>query len=340
MMNDAAVALEAFSTSNAFGTSAQIPGRSEQFQPNVLKQNREVFLQDHLLQLGYPGDGIWNDQLQKVLAFPSDSNCISAPDGQLCQPTPLGIFDSFYSARPIPDRNTHYTARWSKQRPDNFSDSSLQTGPWSGFFAKNIARTDLYNSYNNGDCVLNNSWFANQLFQKPNRSLITSITDATYAFTHHLGGPFPDTNRTDTVDEQSWLTLEPPFPVDLLGDINSHYGIHRQWSELAYWYPSRSAPAGISDGGTTKVFADGHTLDFTGVGELDAGEVCFSQDSINSDTDTVSFLIHLGDNTDTHSYMLDKPFWQTWWAYKQYFAVLDSPDRTDPDPPAKAPNIH
>ncbi len=350
IMNDAAVALEAFTTSNVFDTDPQIPPASLIFQPDIFKVNRGVFLQDHLVQQGYPDDSIWNNLLQQVLAIPSDSSCTPAPHGQLCQLTALGIFDNFYSTRPIPDRNAHYVARWSKQRPGKVaptSDSSLQTGPWNGFFANNINKTDLYNSYNNGDCVLNNSWFANQMFQKPDRSTTASISAAAYALNHSDGGPFPDVERADTIDEQSWLTLEPPFPVNLLGDINSRYGIHRQWAELAYWYPSRSAPVGISGGilsDGTKVFAPDHALDFTAVGEPDSGP-CFSQakppapqDAVSAGATALEFLVNLRLHTDTHSYMLDKPFWQTWWAYKQYFSKLDAPqNRKDPDPPATAP---
>jgi hypothetical protein len=94
----------------------------------------------------------------------------------------------------------------------------------------------------------------------------------------------------------------------------------------------------------TVVFKDSnHVLNFTGVGELDAG-ACFTQDTFASDApgaqvDAVSFLLNLGAHSETHSYMLDKPFWQTWWAYKQYFSKLDQ-GRKDPDPPATAPAIH
>jgi hypothetical protein len=143
-----------------------------------------------------------------------------------------------------------------------------------------------------------------------------------------------------------WLTLEPPFPTALFGDQASHYGIHRQWTELAYWYPSRSGPVGISDGNlsdSTRVFMDGHVLNFTGVGELDAG-ACFTQDTFATDApgaqlDATSFLLHMRDHGETHSYMLNKPFWKTWWAYKQYFSKLN-PGRKDPDPPATAPIVH
>jgi hypothetical protein len=352
MMNEGAVPLEAFTTSDIFATDPQIPGASEQFQANIFKQDRKIFMQEHLAEQGFPvlpgspADGIWDDLLQQILPLPL-VNCIN---GQVCLDTAHGIFDNFYNARPIPDRNAHYVNRWRKQRPGKIApanDASLQTGPWNGFFANNVNLTDMYNSYNYGDCVLNNPWFANELFQKPDRGPIASIGDAAYAFSHRFGGPFPTANHTDTIDNQSWLALEPPFPIGLLGDINSHYGIHRQWTELAYWYPSRSAPVGISDGmltDQTVVFKDSnHVLNFTGVGELDAG-ACFTQDTFASDApgaqvDAVSFLLNLGAHSETHSYMLDKPFWQTWWAYKQYFSKLDQ-GRKDPDPPATAPAIH
>jgi hypothetical protein len=360
MMNDAAVPLEAFTTSDVFATDPQIPPGSEQFQANIFKQNRKIFMQGHLAQEGFPDDGIWNNLLQQILPLPF-TNCIN---GQVCLDTAHGVFDNFYNARPIADRNTHYVTRWRKQRPGKVAppnDSSLQTGPWNGFFANNLNLTDMYNSFNVGDCVLNNPWFANELFQKPDRGPLASISDTAYVFSHRNGGPFPvdkhtnasdndpDTvhSSTDSLDNQSWLNLEPPFPSVLLGDFNSHYGIHRQWTELAYWYPAGSAPVGVSDGNLTDqtvVFKDGnHVLNFTGVGELDSG-ACFTQDTFATDApgaqlDAISFLTGLGSHTETHSYMLDKPFWQTWWAYKQYFFKLDQ-GRKDPDPAVNAPAIH
>jgi hypothetical protein len=344
MMNEGAVPLEAFTVSDVFSTNPQIPAGSEQFQPNIFRNNRAIFMQGHLLEQGFPDDQLWSDQLQAVLAFPPNCNEVG------CTVTPLDVFNQYYDIHPFPNRNTHYQTRWTKQRPGKVapaSDSSLATGPWNGFFAGNLAKTTVYNSFNVGDCILNNPWFANELFQKPDRSSTSSIADAAYAFSHRFGGPFPTDRHTDTIGDQSWLNLEPPFPASLLGDSASHYGIHRQWTELAYWYPARSGPVGISNGRLsdgTNVFGDAQTLDLTAVGEPDAGQQCFIQDTFSTDTagsisDAVSFLFSLGSHTETHSYMIDKPFWQTWPAYKQYFSKLDQ-GRKDPDPPVNMPPAH
>jgi hypothetical protein len=104
-------------------------------------------------------------------------------------------------------------------------------------------------------------------------------------------------------------------------------GIHRQWTELAYWYPARSGPVGNSDYGTIFTASNNaDSLDLTVEGKLKTG-TCSDQKTF---TDSLSGLgqltTTLGNHIETHGFMLVKPLFEVWPAYKKYLGRLGDAD--------------
>lgn len=103
----------------------------------------------------------------------------------------------------------------------------------------------------------------------------------------------------------------------------------RRWTRLAYWYPARSAAAGVY--GYPTAFGDTHILDFTEFGAptdaptgVAAGqEKRCSQMATYPDNYTLKGLHDfLTAHKETHNYLLNKPFFKVWEAYYQIWTKL------------------
>jgi hypothetical protein len=95
-------------------------------------------------------------------------------------------------------------------------DTRSTPASWSGYFADNFDRTQIYNTYNHADQVLLVAWTASQVLHKPTGDLFNAITFRT-----------PDGGSEDS----------------LWPEGGNHEGAIREWASLAYM---QSAPAGTA----------------------------------------------------------------------------------------------
>jgi hypothetical protein len=209
VMNEPALPAEAFNAN---------------YQPSIVEN---AFFDLHALSLGWsdypsqiPLDQLWQSewnnattsQRQQWITTLSTANYVTSP-----QPS--------------------YTLRWAQQRPaagvpDSAPfNSTPQRGSWLGFFAGNLSKTTIVNTYNYGDLTLL-AWAPMEVAQEP--------------YVGILGF------STDDIDTQFWSTLastdggqETIWSQACSSYSNCrHSNIIRQWAELSYWFPSRSTAAG------------------------------------------------------------------------------------------------
>jgi hypothetical protein len=346
VMNEAAVPAEAFfqdggllATANSSAVAATNPFLFG-FLQTAMTQN---FPQLHLSQMGQTDNSVWTQLLSQVLASPTTK--INGAGAEVTDPSsPLVIYEQFYGDQnptPTDAAAIDYTQRWQFQ-------SGLNYGPWLGYFAANLGKTNIFNSFNNADCVLDNAYLIKQLVQSPDRSfgvLIPqtfgdSIDDLNNAFANPTN-PFPIANLSDNLTNQQWL-YQPPSSPSLYGNQANY----RRWSRLAYWYSATSLGVGAYDFGA---FIQGSSpmvgIPMTGyvgsaAGLTDksgaplANSTCFQMPAYIPTTllgfKSSQVAAALQSHLETHGYLRAIPLPSIWKGYKGIRAKL-YPSIPDPD---------
>src|SRR5260370_9887976 len=181
IMNEGAVPAQAFAKD--FNHLTEPDGTTNTFDASLAKTNdyivpflqpyRKLLFDAHMEQMGEKLDDTdnvidapWRDLWGSVKPDVVDrlNRCVTPP----C--TPTQIYNSFYTeygslfGSLISDEGQQameddYTIRWASHRPDGTVPPIPSTVPWQGFFAGNLAKTDIYNSFDYGDCVLAHPWY-------------------------------------------------------------------------------------------------------------------------------------------------------------------------------------
>ncbi len=391
LMNEAAVAAEAFGTPNEVTAYAQnqqfldanfnIPMLGG-FSASNWQQYRTTWLRQRISQLAnisvspvLDSNGVQTSEAVSITDFPDwlDEYDLFIGDNQLCIGTdPYGDVLSptqyyrcndptfgwgarlaktnLFASSPSSDLprlyRLYYARHWGQRRSEIWSDpdSPFAGGSWQNIFQVDPGKVGrMVNSFNNGDCVLNYLWYADQL-TKPVISLGSGLATLNYANAHPLNA-FPPTTfggagdlhdtRGDNHDRQYWSDFDLDygsegsiFLADPFSDTK-HRTLIRQWAELGLWFPSAFGPMGNarqpfesaqfqslnltqwgnvkgSNGqGTCQIDWDRYKQDVFSLGSLDLGSL-------------------------SHSYMTEKHLTDVWGAYKWYRQVL-VPNKPDPD---------
>jgi hypothetical protein len=241
LMNEAALPAEAFNAN---------------YQPDA---GDLAIFDSHAVSYGWsdntaqtPLDNMWALQWAAILAgqpeIPCDGGTELCPDPSYLNKWNATLSASTYVTSPQP----LYSTRWGQQRPSGTVpdsapfNSTPQRGSWLGFFAGNLSQTNVVNSYNSGDGILGQTWVTMNLLQQPYYSFLGLGSDnATTQFWAALVS-------TDGGQETVWGQACSSYANCL------HSNIIRQWAELSFWFPSRSAATGNGPiAGTT-------SLNFTG----------------------------------------------------------------------------
>jgi hypothetical protein len=265
---------------------------------------------------------------------------------------PRGVYEKFYNLTddqvdhpatnpPAQAAEIDYTQRWQFRTGQNY-------GPWLGYYASNLKNTNIINSFNKCDCIVNNPFVIKQLVQSPDREFGKtasqpfgdSIDDLNYAFANQAN-PFPTANLTDNLYDQRWL-LQPPSSPALYGNQANYI----RWTRLAYWYPSTSTGVGAFG---FDVFQK-NTIDLTkyvgsfagltdNMGNPTLNSTCFPMQTYIP-TNAVAFFnlfatVPLRDaiqaHPETHGYLRAIPLPAIWHGYKDIRSKL-YPSVPDPDP--------
>ncbi len=195
-----------------------------------------------------------------------------------------------------------YALRWGQSRPaggvlDSAAfNSTPQRGPWRGFFAGNLSKTKIINTFNTNDGTLLGVWRDTELLQEPDVGVLGLFSD------NILTQFWSTLASTDGGQESLWAA-----PCTSLANCQ-HSNIIRQWAELAYWFPSRSGAAG--SGPLTSM----QSLDFTsyappippGCGAFPLSAICAG----------------LGYTDPTHSYLELSPYPMVFKAWQQVSSAL------------------
>ena len=364
VMNEAAVPAEAFftdsSTLNSANTSAI--AATNPFLPGFLTaansaHNGIAFRQDfqsqHLAQMGQTSNSVWTQLLAQVKASSKTQTvCVpNPPYGTTCTtvPGPLAVYESFYNvtdqqlANPNQDpeksAEADYTSRWQFLQGQNY-------GPWLGYFASNLQKTNVFNSYNHADCIVDFAWLFKQLVQSPDRpfsDLVVpmafgdSLDDLNYAFANPAN-PFPTSNLVDNLNSQLWL-YQPPSSPTLYGDTANYW----RWSRLAYWYPAASTGVGAFD--FSDAFGSSNTIPLTQYAGAASGltdnsgnptGTCYQMPNyvppFNGTTFAISSELQnaLSAHTESHGYLRGIPFPAIWQGYKdirtKFYPSIPDPD--------------
>ncbi|MGC1829122.1 MAG: alpha/beta hydrolase [Candidatus Acidiferrales bacterium] len=340
IMNAAAIPAEAFFTDSGQLQAADSSAinATNPFMYGFLQPVRQTYLAAHLAQLGQTNNSVWTQELAQVLATP-----ITSTEGGGNE-SPLLQYENFYGDQnptPTDPAAMDYTNRWQFQQGQNY-------GPWLGYFAGNLSKANIVNSYNNADCVLDNVWYIKQLVQSPDRSFINltipalfgdSIDDLNYAFANPTN-PFPAANLTDTLTSQQWL-FQPPSSPALYGNQANYW----RWSRLSYWYPATSTAVGASDFGAGAFNAN--TIPMTAYVGSSSGLTNQAGSPTNSSTcfqaatytqikfGLVGFLASplktaVSAHLETHGYLRATPLPSIWQGYKDIRSKL-YPSVPDPD---------
>jgi hypothetical protein len=356
IMNESAVPADAFySDSNLMqAADQQAMDATSPFMLGFLVPIRQDFTKKHLAQVGQTDNTVWTQLLAQVKASPKTmTGYIVGGDGVTLIPVtvdgPRGVYEKFYNltddqvdhpaTNPLAQAaETDYTQRWQFQAGQNY-------GPWLGYYASNLKNTNIINSFNKCDCVVDNPFLIKQLVQSPDREFSkaisqpygNSIDDLNYAFANPTN-PFPTANLTDNLYDQQWL-LQPPSSPALYGNQANYI----RWTRLAYWYPSTST--GVGAFGFPGVFPN--NIDMTPFVNLYAGQIdsqwntskCYNMPAYlptNFGQFPFSDLKKaIAAHPETHGYLRAIPLPAIWKGYK---AIRSSLYRSLPDPdPAPGP---
>lgn len=285
VMNEAAVAAEAFSATYA-----------------ASQDEANAFLQ-HAQDYGYPDDQLWQNQWANMNA--GQPCVLDGPTGA-CNPDYTNLTNwnttlnaSNYVTRPLPN----YTLRWGQARPstglpDTDTSSTPRRGPWLGLFQRNPSRTRMVNTFNTGDNALNAAWATAQVRQKPYAGVLGLAGDnASTQYWASLTG-------TDGSQEYLWGGNCSGQPVSC-----QHANVIRQWAELTYWYPALSGAAGS------------RLLYVNGVTNIDLSLYGPPADGIV--TTAINTLLQGMPETQSHSYLVMRPFASVYGAYQQIRQSLE-----------------
>lgn len=177
--------------------------------------------------------------------------------------------------------------------PDNALFSSTPArGSWLGFFSGNPSKTNIVNTYNSDDDVLNVTLTLSENTQKPFVGFLgfsSDQDDTTAQFWASL-------LNTDGGQESLW-----DAPCSSM-DTCQHSNIIREWAELAFWFPFRSHAVGTYPLG---VLPSGNNLSLTSYAPPPAGNV-----------------VPAIWDTPAHSYLKDSPYPSVFPAWQQIAAAL------------------
>jgi hypothetical protein len=213
VMNEAAIAAEVFSVNYSYS-----PVEVETFFP-------------HGIDYGYSGDQRWQMEWEDMLAGRPprrDREGFEFPDFSDVTRWHRNLEEK---GNPALFPKPKYDLRWRQVRPRtgvprSGASGSPERGPWRGFFASNIERTIIYNTYNATDFLLYLAWPTSVRAQKPNFGPLGILAD----------------NRAT----QFWALLPNTGPEEeyLWNFGGTHSNMTRQWAELAHWFPPLSLAAG------------------------------------------------------------------------------------------------
>jgi hypothetical protein len=362
VMNEAAIPADAFFTdydtlnnANAGALAATNPymfGFLTAANPTDGIPFQQDYQTKHLAQLGQTDNTVWTQLLSQVLASPT--TMINGAGAEVTNPnSPLVIYEQFYgddNPTPTDAAAVDYTSRWQFLQGQNY-------GPWLGYFASNLQNTNLFNSYSNADCVINNALLIKQLVQSPDRSFGSvpqasfgdSIGDLNYAFTlSNYASPFPTANLTDNLQNQQWL-FQPSSSPALYGNTANY----RRWTRMAYWYPGTAIGTGAYD--FSDAFGDENKIPLTQYGGYFAGltdisgnptpaSTCYSMPNYVQDGLTNFTLGGAGvpgfnstlanalqSHPETHGYLRAIPLPSIWLGYKAirmaFYPSIPDPDK-------------
>jgi hypothetical protein len=205
-----------------------------------------------------------------------------------------------------------YPLRWGQTRPSGqFPDtapanSTPQRGEWLGFFAGNNSRTTVINSFNTSDATVLKVWGEMNLGQQPFIGFLG------------LGSDGPTTQfwssllSTDGGQEAIWGESQGSIPGCTTVTNCQHSNLIRQWAELAYWFPSRSGPAGA-----TSLQAYGITSEDFSAYAPPPTSVCQGDPSLLGAAACGKI-----EGTPTHSYLSDSPYPMEYPAWQIVNSVL------------------
>jgi hypothetical protein len=245
-----------------------------------------------------------------------------------------------------------YDIRWSQVRGNLWDQSSVSVpnaapnrGPWAGFFAGNLKKTRIVNAFNDGDCVLNYVWYANQL-TKPYQSLTAGVSTFDYSANHPVDNPFPvDTSvdlsqnldkdhRGDGHDRQFWSDLGIDYFHEsiVFNTVNPdrNRNIVRQWAELGLWFPSIAGPVGSASRSIFGLKNQSNPSWPSQWGNIDLTQFG-NRPSFDGHTCSQEFLDMVSPSpVPSHSYMTAIPLSKVWGGYKLLWKVLHDDGAKDP----------
>ncbi len=216
VMNQAAVAAEAFST-------------SYEYEPVELARMRPG-----AVSAGYPDDGRWEAEWERLNGIGNlcEDEAGTAVSCQQFLERWTGLLSGMDPGlSPVP----RYEVRW---RSAQFGGS-----PWRGIFAGNAAKTRLCNTYSEGDKIVTlaptplfpdslSPWLLAQRLLKPGIGVLKRITGVADSYRDQLWGALPYTSEEQ---EYLWGIVEPEV---------THAQLTRRWAELSFWFQPLSGTAG------------------------------------------------------------------------------------------------
>ena len=301
LMNEPALPAEAFSTS---------------YQANAYDLR---IYDSHAVSYGWsdnttqtPLDQMWASQWSNMQNGLPEKSCFNGtemcPDYTNLNNWNSTLGASGYVTSPPPQ----YPLRWGQTRPSGqFPDtapanSTPQRGEWLGFFAGNNSRTTVINSFNTTDATVLKVWGEMNLGQQP------------YIGFLGLGSDGPTTQfwssllSTDGGQEAIWGESQGSIPGCTTVTNCQHSNLIRQWAELAYWFPSRSGPAGA-----TSLQAYGITSEDFSAYAPPPTSVCQGDPSLLGAAACGKI-----EGTPTHSYLSDSPYPMEYPAWQIVNSVL------------------
>jgi hypothetical protein len=262
---------------------------AEAFSPGyILSQMETDQMAPQAQQQGYPSDARWVEEWRQMqadhLARLASQACPTPDAPELC-PTDVERWQfslSQLNATLVPKPD--YVTRWRQYAPSSSA--------WRGWFSGNLTRTQMFNAYNELDEVLRidegavgtgpvsvHAWYACQAFQKPNVGFLGLSSDGRLA---QYWAPLQNTG----VDEEGVLWAAAIGDPALARSATDRARLTRRWAEMAFWFPSLSGPAGTS---RMPFLASNHNISLSAEGKSEKLP-----------------------GTDSHSYLVEKPFHQVW----------------------------
>ncbi len=220
VMNQAAFSLEAF---GSFPVDGELAAQAE--------------------QQGYPSDATWMAQWTQI----NQQHCGQDDCHEECPNEapvdPTDDFERWCAKRALADQEARplYDQRWTKY-------AQRGNRPWQGVFHDNVNRTAIFNSYYQGDFVLNMLLMLSWSRQKPSLGVAAALGgDLDLLGVHPFGIHKDSRERMFWADldedlaqqEYLWMAVDPG---------NTHHApITREWAELAYYFGPLARPLGSNN---------------------------------------------------------------------------------------------